>query len=583
MMGSRRFSLCMYAVVWIGVALLLAAAGLYMDDYHYLHEFIGSHHYDVSFDFCEGAPITSVSQAVRSSWLHYFYWGNGRLGSAIMFFLNLLPRWLWPPLHATAFTCMLWLLIRLIAGESMRPLLWIGILASVWIVFPWHENMVASTYFINYVWTACLNLWLLYLLIPLSGRHIRRPVGALRATALMLLALCAATMHEGLSVVTDMYLFLLWLRLIRLWRRVSAFDRRTVRRNILLLSAVFLVYAVGSLAVIFAPSVIGRGSSLISLVRFTYLPGLIYFILVQNWLLTSVLLLLILIRFTAGRRALRRVLKRDGALILSAIAGILLMFYVDSGCLRSCWMAAAFLLISFWRILSRYSLPFSMRCKNTLAWSGLACYMLWMAAVDCMQYTYGRNMRAMERLVAESGSNLIYCDTYCYDSNPWWTLGVPRMPFQALWNMYMHLLPRHPDGSPLYCGTDKELIVLPASMRGVSFDSLPQVPGSAAVRGIFPNFIATDSVPQYLSFTFRGTVPRPWHTPGHILPQYNLGKNKSTVILRTRDVQVMTRRIPGYPGRPDTLDFFFPDYPPRSVYGLTLVSIDTIQAPKPAE
>lgn len=239
MMGSRRFSLCMYAVVWIGVALLLAAAGLYMDDYHYLHEFIGSHHYDVSFDFCEGAPITSVSQAVRSSWLHYFYWGNGRLGSAIMFFLNLLPRWLWPPLHATAFTCMLWLLIRLIAGKSMRPLLWIGILASVWIVFPWHENMVASTYFINYVWTACLNLWLLYLLIPLSGRHIRRPVGALRATALMLLALCAATMHEGLSVVTDMYLFLLWLRLIRLWKRVSAFDRRAVRRNILLLSAVF--------------------------------------------------------------------------------------------------------------------------------------------------------------------------------------------------------------------------------------------------------------------------------------------------------------------------------------------------------
>lgn len=564
-------------VVWVGALFLFLGCGIYADDYIYIHEFIATSPDNISFCHGHGEEIHTIAQAARSSWLHYFYWGNGRLGSTIMFFMTLLPVWVWGVCNATFLTGMFWCWLKAInRGWSRRPLMAMSVAFLLWIALPWRENMFATTYCINYVWCAFLNLWLLCLIEQrLTDIH-RRRMSRLTFVGYLILALCASMMHEGLSVTMDAWLFMVWLHLLCRLRRAPRHRREIIKGNVVKLSAVALVYAIGSFIVIFAPSTLSRGATIQGWIYFLHFRDLVYMLFIQLWPITLVGLTLLWVRLRHGKKGLRRVWRKNGALVIAGLAGALTMYYAGSGCLRSHWMNILLMLIVEWRILWPVHLPGSIRLKKIAAWTLLLLYAVWLGAVCVLQWDYKAQKEAVEKAMEQQQSNIVYADLDAYDANPWWSLDVPRMPYLTLWSMFMHYMPRNPDRTPKYGDIALEAAALPTDLSTVNPDSLPLVPGTAGLRGVYPILYSKTRLNQLLVCTFSKSEARVWHRhPGHKLFPYGLLTDERTVPVFFYLVRTTGSEVPAYKGEPtDSLFFYKASEIPRTVYGLTLQRVD---------
>lgn len=555
-------------VVWAGALFLYSGCGIFADDYLYLHEFIGTVPDGVSFSHCEGALISSIGQVMDSCRLHYLYWGNGRLGSALMFAFNLLPHWLWPVIDASFLTALFYFWLRTINRACLqRPLMALSVAILLWLAIPWQERMLASAYSINYLWSTCLNLWLLCLVEQRLTSLERHSISIRDFIGYMVLALIASIIHEGQSIPMDMWLFLIWLHLLFRLRRTPRPRRKCMRANVIKLSVVALIYALGSMVVIFAPSTVRRGSNIEGLAYFLNVHELLYLFVVQLWPIPLVALTLLWQWLRHGKRRMHLVWHRGGLLIAAAMAGVLTMYYVGSDSLRSHCMNIVLMLIAEYRIIWPVKIPLPERVKKTCAWILLGVYALWLSAIGMIQWQYGEQKHKVEKVLASARGNILFADMDFYDANPWWTMNVPRMPYNSIWFMSMHIMPPDVDA----------VMVLSSSLRDIDPDKYPDVPGNAGLKGLFPNFFSHKKLPELLVCKFADTPPRPWHKfKGHRLFPYCIGVSERTIPVYFDEIATVGEKVPNYKGNPtDSLYFYGVSYVPRSVHGLTLQRIDT--------
>lgn len=567
MQRTTLFGKILLIIVWTAALFLYAGCGIFADDYLYQHEFIGTLTDGVSFSHCEGDMITTVGQVIDSCRLHYLNWGNGRLGSDILFALNLLPDWARPFINASFLTALLYFWLRAISGDwSRRPLMALSVAVMLWMSLPWQEHMLASAYSINYLWSTCLNIWLLCLIERRLTTIQRRPIGAAAFTGYLLLAVFASMMHEGLSIPMDVWLFLIWLHLLCRLRRTPSPRMKCMRANVIKLSVVALVYALGSLFVIFAPSTVRRGSNIEGWVYFLNLHDLLYLFLVQLWPIPLVAVTLLWQWLRHGKRRIRLVWRRSGLIIIAAMAGALTMYYVGSACLRSHCMTIVLMLIAEYRIIWPCHLPISKRIKKIGAWILLGVYAIWLFAIGMVQWHYGEEKRDIEKVMASAQSNIIFTDMSPYDANPWWTMNVPRMPYAALWFMSMHIMPTNVDF----------VAYIPESLKNINPEDYPTVPGTAGLKGIYPTYFSNKKIPEVLVCTFDDKGARPWHTTvGHKLFPYGVGVSERTIPVFFGEVGTIGANVPNYKGNPtDSLYFYGVSFLPRSVYGLNVSRID---------
>lgn len=568
------FSLLSALVLFTGAFAWYACAGDQNDDYVYLHEFInekplGSCDY---FYLCEGDTVTSFSQVISSSWKHYIYCGNGRLGSVIMFAANLWPWWLTDGVNAFMLTAMFLLAMRMALGPNWRerPLMCMGLCALMWWVLPWHEFMLATSFAINYIWGAVLCMWLLQLLF----------IGRGKVWAVCMLAFAAGTMHEGTSLMMDVMLFFYCLqRLLR-----EGWDRRFMLPCI--------VFALASLLVIFSPSVWVRSGEGGMFHFNLWLPSLLNMFFIRQYFFTFMLCVTAMAGVWMRRDRFVSFWRDAWPLYVATLAGLLLIDYMLPENMERCmWLCDVLLIVQAVKLAGGWRLPGFAAWRRVLAFVLLAGMGVWMGAVACVQYGLRQESDFISRLYISSGCPVVYAPSTGREHLPWWTLGIPMTIHDSVIGISFHLHREYlshnlKESEKIRQRRNSQLVILDPSDSLVRLDSLPLVPGNMHARRSGSTFyidsphgcdaVYTLSVSDHAEGT---RVPwlefRLWNKPDS-----GFTHNRYLYLKKVAVTDHMRRRGIVPPGR-DTLYFFEAEcfsYP-RMLHGLRVERIDSLYIP----
>lgn len=396
---------------------------------------------------CKGAPLTSPL-SLPQAWAEHYRTVNGRAANMLAFACLMLPLPLAAALHAVSFALLLLAMMRLSFGIGWRrhTLALACMVAAVWIILPWHEQMASQDFFINYVWSCALSLsWFSLLLLP-PGRP--RPV------AFCLLGAAAAMMHEGIGVAMCAGLILLLPRL-RGYRLTAA-----------------VIYMAASLVPLCSPGIWDlagrRGAAEYAYNFFNYVVGIR---LLPVWCAIALSL------WCAVRH--RRVSREDAALWVIIITGIAIGVFSHQGG-RAFWLPLTLSIILVARCLHPRLLG---AVKISLTCLIVAAGTLWGLWLCSWQYYASRER---DRVLAQinAGATIIYDDLLQPDSLPW-----------AL----MHTV-AYVNGDQTYrsnmvasaCGdASRPIALLPRSWHNVTSPVLPRINGSAGARGQAYIFLTT--------------------------------------------------------------------------------------------
>lgn len=568
------FSLLLALVLFTGAFAWYAFAGDQNDDYVYLHEFTNEKHFGLcdDFDLCMGDPVSTVSQVISSSWKHYIYWDNGRLGSVIMFATNLLPWWLTDGLNAFMLAAMFLLAMRLALGQHWgeRPLMCMALCVLMWWVLPWHEFLLATSFAINYIWGAVLCMWLLLLLFTGKGK----------LWAVCILAFVAGTMHEGTSMMMDVMLCLYCLQLLR--------REGWVRRFML----PCIVFALASLLVIFSPSVWVRSGEG-SMFHFTlWLPSLINLFLIRQYFFTLMLCVTAVAGIWMRRDRFLSFLRDVWPLYAATFVGLLLIDYVlPSHMERSMWLCNVLLIIEAVKLAGRWHMPVSAALRRLMAFVLLTGMGVWMGAVACVQYGLRQEFDVISRLYVSSGCPMVYARSTVREHLPWWTLGIPMTVHDSILSLSFHLHSKYmshdlSEEQKIKQRKNSQLIILDPSDSLVRMDSLPLLPGNMRARRSGNTFYIDSLHGMKATYTLskpdRADATRiPWlEFRLWNKPESGFSHNVHLYLKKVPVTEKMRRRGIVPPGR-DTLYFFEVEnfsYP-RMLYGMHVERIDSIYRP----
>lgn len=452
-------------VLFLGALFWYMAAGAQNDDFFYLHEFTGREPYSVEFNYCEGSEITTFRQVIDSIHLHYFYWGNARLGSALIFLANLWPRWFTEMLDAVALTAMFLLTLRLGLGRGWqrRPLACMLMCAAIWWFLPWHEFMLASTFALNYVGGAALSLWLLLLL--LTGRG--------KTWAVSLLACVAGMMHEGLSLTMCVALFC-WC--------VMKLLRRGWQGHFMWPS---ICYALGSLFVTLSPAVFLRSSDG-NIFHHIWLFGLVHALIIRWPMLTITALSAPLAAWLLPRRRFRLWWRFTWPVLVGTFVSAMVVFLVYDNMLRGAWLGILLCIVSMARLLRGVHLPRGKGWQiagKSLAASLLVLMAAWMGAVGVLQQRLTAEMRLVADRYVSSRSPLVYADTTDPEHLPWWALDIPITVHESILGLSYHTYATRLRSSLPDLPYDFRQVALLAERDSLTpLTQLPAIPGTAQLH-----------------------------------------------------------------------------------------------------
>lgn len=571
---STPFSLLLALVLFAGAFAWYAFAGDQNDDYVYLHEFVNDKPFGYTYDFdlCVGDPITAPGQVISSVWKHYIYWGNGRLGSAIMFATNLLPGWFVDALNAVMIAALFLLSMRLALGPEWRrrPLMCMFMCCLMWWVLPWHEFMLATSFAINYIWGGVFCLW--FLLLLFTGRG--------KTWAVCVLAFVAGTMHEGTSVMMDVILFCYCVqRLVR-----GGWNGRFMMPCI--------VFALSSLVVIFAPSVLTRSDGVGMFIFAIWLPALFNLFFIRQYFFTLMLIVTLGVYIFSPRDRFKAFWRLAWPVYAGTAIGL---FFIDlmlhGNMERSMWLCNVLLIILALRLLRDIHLPGPFMWKRVCAFTLLGCMGVWMGAVASVQYKLRKEIDHISDLYVAGKGPIIYAESTSREYLPWWTLGIPMTVHDSLLGISFHLHRLYLSDDISECDKCKQrlcsqIIILDPADSLVRFDRLPLLPGSMKARRsghtfYIEGFHECESLYglSYPDPKEGVRIPwlkfRLWNKPADGFV------NKRHIYLKKVNVtDEMRRRGVVPPGR-DTLYFFNAEgfSFPRMLYGLHVDRIDTLYIP----
>lgn len=401
---DRAFSIAFVVLTAIGIAAWRSVLFPVLDDLPYSRVAV-----DADFWACNGPMIDGFSSMAESIRTHFVY-VNSRLANIIAVPVLQLPRSIEAVLSGLMGAAMLAALLRL--GSTFRRW-WTAAAATLlmWTALPWYDGMESTDFYINYVWSSAIALWVM---VFIDSRHGPRARPALAAGCL--LAFAAGWMHEGIAVTAMSY----GAAAIITDRHSNALRRR---QRILLLAAMaagFTVNLCGATTTRAIVALTGEGAA----VRPAYTSFLRS--MLSNfwpvWLAVAVCVTALL--KTCGRR--RRVLLCSLSAPAVAMAVSLAMCAVLAALNRTAWglqLAAVILTLRAGSLLWR-ARP---RRAAAIQTAGLVVYALWLMQLTVWQHRISSEERAMAAMAATDRDTICVRITPDYEL-PFTLMGIVSHP-----------------------------------------------------------------------------------------------------------------------------------------------------------
>ncbi|MGM9860433.1 MAG: hypothetical protein ACI31C_06730 [Muribaculaceae bacterium] len=468
---------CKKIILYISIALTtIGAIGwlgntwCYSDDLCYAREVTDNG----CFWVCDGSPITTWSQVWSSIYYHYIY-VNGRLANAVLFPLQMCPRWVGMGIAGALIGVLMWLLYR--AGRLDRSrisLRWIALgPALLWLALPWYNNFQSMAYQYNYVPASICMLTVLYLMRDATTLSQRRLWIAVVAGAL------TGLLHEGFAGTLGVALCVMWLM-----------ERSVARRRI-----GYVIIATGvCMAVCVVSGTIDRIEIATVAVDLGNLKYLLTNYLKQLWpLWTSVVLWSIYAHKYRGSERLKQLNKvalplLAGALVNIAVSALLLSFH------RVLWPCHICCILLIMIITSEWIGSTSPRRGAVVVMSvATALYALWLGGVvywECRVSDMQRNFFARSSQPGVAGSGVLYTDMDTLNV-PFWTMQLATNEeyessfFSFIFSIHFNAS-TNLDNEPL-------ALLLPMSCQGKTYEQWDSIPGTAHMRGKYP-YVAVESI-----------------------------------------------------------------------------------------
>lgn len=507
----RRTVLQIIVILFTGVFVLMYSAGDIADDYQYRCEFAYDYSNPIEFDYCQGEVIDDFEGVAESFWNHYHYWGNGRLGTFLMFASNLLSRNIENLLQALAVVAFMLMIAKLsVRGWRSRPLETSVVFVAIWIVLPWYDFMLASSFLYNYVWGALLNLVFIMMIGNIEERRERW-----HTVAIVIIGIVAGWMHEGMSVAVSVAL------MVSLW-----FDFKKEWRCDGLKAIAVAAYLGGAALAVFSPAVWNRVDYTLPGVAMPAMKYLVYNVGVQCYPFSLFVLMILYRGVRHGRSRVGTYLRENLVLVVSGSVGIIIAVAMQ-GYIRVMWFAfVTFLILDIKMLMyERRRLRFGVQTECVLAFVIVMVLSIWMLAIARQQQKYERNKAACEQKMRDSSTNLVYHDIPLEGSSPWWMFEIPKSITSHHWNVYVSAYGRS--------GRKVEfdfMPILPERHAGVPFDSLPTIAGNSGLRGEFPYYYSPHRLPPDCRMMFEFGDPSDDGTVGSVNPIYGIGRSVSKLL-----------------------------------------------------
>ncbi|MGM9872191.1 MAG: DUF6056 family protein [Muribaculaceae bacterium] len=468
---------CKKIFLWISIALTtIGAIGwlvntwYYSDDYCYSHEALEN----VDFWKCAGEPITSWAQVMPSIVNHYMY-VNGRLANAVLFPLQMFPRWMGMGIAGALIGVLLWLLYR--AGRLDRSrvsLRWIALgPALLWLALPWFDSFQSMAYQYNYVPASICMLTVMYLMRDAATLSRKRLWIAVIAGAL------TGLLHEGFAGTLGVALCVMWLM-----------ERGVARRRIVYV----MVSLVAGLIVSAIPEAFPRLLYSVNTANELHIQRVLTHLIRQLlpfWI--AVVLWIVYALKYRGTPQLRHFHRIALPLFVGALADIVvaILSNMQGRALYPCLVCSTVLIMI---ITSEWIGSTNPRRGAIVVMSvATALYALWLGGVvywECRVGEMQRNFAERASQPGVAGAGVLYADMDTM-TVPFWTIELVT---NKEYNQYLFssVLTRCFDASP-----DKEkeptTLFVPLSCQGKPFEQWDTVPGTAHMRGKYP-FVAVESI-----------------------------------------------------------------------------------------
>lgn len=488
-------------VITVGVVSWELIALPWSDDWFYLYAYCN----DPGVGFLR--PSKEVIETLGDAWesisRHYMLF-NSRLANLTMYLTDLLPQPVTDVINGLMITAMLTLIIINANGvNGLRSPIKATLTATLmWVIMPWHDNLVSIDFQINYVWSSVFALTFFYIY--------QRQADTLRGLAwwmaAIFVAVAAGWMHEGFSI--PMAAGCLWL-LLR--------DRSTSRRNrVLLFGALCL-----GLCLALGPGTFDR----------IFNGNEIQFdISVYQWFISRALLgtfpLFAPIAAAAwvwaakGGETAKRLIGQQSAWIVIAITSFLL------GCAvtrldRTLWIMDISAIVITMRFLAELSLP--KVAKRLLVGTLTAANVLFLIFLCRWQMVMAAEQQQMIDLRVNEGVRTLYTSMPMADDAPWYTLGIPHR------HNATNRLAQYTFSAVLDTNNNVFYPVLPISCKGKPFEQWPKIAGDNPFRGEYPALYSTDSLT--CTITLEVGEPLPSMSPANRLLALINGKSRANHVL----------------------------------------------------
>lgn len=516
--SNRLLSMAVPAIVGIGLLMMMLAEGDVADDFTYRRYFTadGTTAENVkAFHNCVGEPIESLSDAAESAVNHYVDY-NGRLSSLLMFFFALLPEWSVDIFNAVMVVVMLLAMLKITFGRKAlgNAAGAVAVSASAAWVLPWGGIFLSDAY-MNYVWSAAANLFFVGVMLRIpgflqgSGKSSR-----LKAIGMAVAGIAVGQMHEAFSPAVCAGLAVM---IIERRREILGMPRQI---------AGIAGYFVGTAVVLSSPALWNR----VAVNPWTD-AGTMQII---SELACHLRPLLVLMAVLLLNRLMRNRLKTHGAdddescrlkASRHALTAMMLVSYMIGAYLwmfeRVVWLGDTLAIVMIWQTV------FSWKniAQRTAGRGGRVFAILFVVAVgfEFVQLTLWQARFADEhkRILTETdtdGSNIIYTSLPAESEMKWWLFGKPyNLRADRSFSEYMFF-------SSVSHGRHERHLLLQEKYRGVAFDSLPAVEGTAGIRGEYPVFYSAKRLnnPRQLCITFADTSAIDFfasRSPVYLLPR----------------------------------------------------------------
>ena len=463
------------------------SSGLMGDDLWYSSVFEIRHDGDSidsesAFALTLGRHVETISDVWESVVNHYMYWNNGRLANAFMFLSNLAPEWVVDCFHALFFVVMFVMICQLSGFKWRNSLLYVTLVMwLVWILLPWGDYIVLSDFQMNYVWSAALNLIVVWGLIY-SNKIKEYPI------LFSVIAALAAMMHEAftLAVICGVMLWLMQnLKSIRC-------DFKEWKMPVIIVT----IYCLFALVPLLSPALYLRiGDNARDNVLLYYI---VHNFVLRYYIVFIIMALLCVVRYKQGGAVVWHFIKENLPIFVMAMIEFIIAIY-SLNYSRGLFFGIILLLVIFLRGLNlvvdfnkwsgRMSLMLSMLFGGA--------YIYWMVNVDLIQRSVYEELEELKTNASKTLNNFVFVDVTTEHDVPWYYFSdimcVAEGYHATAWIGCLNAIDDKYEAIKVDMANNRP-IILPKRFEQIPFEKWDTIAGNTSIKGAWPNYCSKEKL-----------------------------------------------------------------------------------------